>query len=169
MNPEPTSRPGARPPIARFARLILARAMQVLPRLGAAERERACATIDRFVEAPGPSTYLAAAQTLSFTLRAQLLNRVAGATIRGTFAAGVSALRRVDGIAPALVTRLETDLPLDPRAGARLAALAALLETYGALAGRIASDTERMRRRFRVRGGRRQPPTAERPPQRRRR
>jgi hypothetical protein len=47
------------------------------------------------------------------------------------------------------VDRLAANLPRDPRAGVRLRALCTLARSYEELAGRVAADTDEMRRRLR--------------------
>jgi hypothetical protein len=162
--------PAPAPGTSRLARALLARALGVLPRLPPAARTAPLDAVAAFTERPNGATYLAAHRALGQALRGHLVEAIAGATIRKAFADGVEALRRVEGMPSALADQLAQDLPQDTKAGARLTALAALLDTYEQLAGRIVEDKARLRSRWRAGGAARpRPPKAAegRPPRKR--
>ena len=106
--------------------------------------------IDRFVADPRPSLFLAAVRELAELRRRRLIESTAATTLRRGRAAGLEALRAVPGFPSAITDRLEQGLPLDPRSGQRLQALAALARSYEGLAGQVAADTDEMRQRLRV-------------------
>jgi hypothetical protein len=148
---------------ARLARALLDEALRSFRRVPAGAREPGIAAIDRFLADPGPSLFLAAVRQLRQLDRRVLLESTAATTLRRGRDEGLEALRAVPGFPPAITERLAEGLPLDPRGGQRLLALAALARAYEALAGQVAADTVEMRDRLRAlarRSGRGRTPRA---------
>ena len=137
------------PATQALARALLGRARALLPRLPPAARATPLLALDRFCASPAPAAYVAAARALAAAQRDLLIERIAGSGLRRRFAAGLESLRACDAVDQTTVDRLAADLPIDARAGDRLAALAALAATWDELAGRVATETERMRQRLR--------------------
>lgn len=149
--------PGLSPEALTLARRLLAQAAEVLPRLPLPAREEVRPAIEAFAAAPGPASYLRAAQTLSARLKAHLVHEIAGATARKGLDEGLARLGRAPGIDEAVLAQLSTALPLDLRIGDRLTSLAFLLEAFDELAGRVTVHREQMRRRMRGVGRRSKP------------
>lgn len=141
---------------ATYARRLVPQAVAAFTVVPAAERGPALAAIDRFLGAPSPTTFLAATRILRESERAAALARTGGATITRLLHEGAARLREVPGFPDDLVAELTRDLPRDPRAGRRLAALGELLGSYAELLGRVAADTAEMRARWKT--GKRRPP-----------
>jgi hypothetical protein len=120
-------------------------AFKVVPEL---DRGPALAALDRFIAAPGPAAFLGAVRELREARRRVLIESNAAGTLRRALAGGIEALRRVRGVPAGIADRLATDLPLDALTGQRMFALVALARSYEELAGRVAADTEEMRRRY---------------------
>jgi hypothetical protein len=137
--------------VAALARALLPRAIAAFTLVPEIDRTPALVALDQFLAAPAPATYLSAVRTLRATERAAALRKNAGPTIDRMFAEGTTLLREVPGIPPALVDEMTANLPVDARAGRRLSALGELLGTYCELLGRVAADTEEMRRRMKPR------------------
>jgi hypothetical protein len=133
---------------ARLAAALLPRAAAALKVLPIEERGIALAAIDQFLEAPTPARFLRAARELGQAHRTAALAAAAQPTVDRMFAEGITSLRGVPGIQSEVITQLEAYLPVDPRAGQRLTALALLLGSYEELVGRVVADTEEMRRRM---------------------
>jgi hypothetical protein len=141
----------------RFARVLLARAQATFRLLPEAERGPALAGLDRFLANPAPASFLAAARALSHSRRRYLVGSRPPARSRPAITAAAAALQRIPALPRGLSERLAADLPTDARTGQRLFALAALARAYHELAGRVAADTEQMRRRFQQAPPRRRP------------
>ena len=126
------------------------------------DRGAALAALDRFIASPGPAAFMAAARELREARRRVLIEQHAGGTLRRALAEGIRALRAVPGLpadglrTPGLRPPARCDdrpPPLCPLRPAR---------AYEDLAGRVAADTDEMRRRYqaapprkrRPRGGR---------------
>jgi hypothetical protein len=137
-----------------LARALLVKTMAAFQVVPDQARGPALSALDRFLAAPAPATFLAASRVLGQTRRAIMLERSAGGTMRRAFDEGLAALRAVPALPSALADRLAS-LPVDPRAGQRLFALAALTDAYQELATRVAADSEEMRRRLRAAAPRR--------------
>ena len=137
--------PGASPALAAALFGHALAAWRVVP---AEERGAALGALDRFIAVPGPARFLAAVRVLDQARRRCLVAATAGATLDRAFADGLAAVRAVPGLPTDLIERL-AGLPVDPRAGQRLHALAALARTYQELGARVAADTDEMRRRLR--------------------
>ena len=135
---------------ATFARALLPRALAAFSAVAPPEREPALTALDRFLQAPGPANFLAAARVLDESRRAAALAKNGRTTIERLFAEGASRLQAVPGLSPEIVAEITRHMPIDPRAGRRLAALADLVGSYGELLGRVAHDTEEMRGRMRA-------------------
>jgi hypothetical protein len=134
---------------ARLARALLGQAAATFRVVPDGARGGALAELDRFLAAPAPATFVAAARVLRDVRRSALIERTAGSTMRRAFTDGVAALRAVPGLPSPLVDRIVSDLPVDARAGQRLLAVAALARAYDELASRVAADSDEMRRRLR--------------------
>jgi hypothetical protein len=136
---------------ALLARALLPRAISAFTLVPASERGPALAALDRFLAGPAPSTYLAAARHLRKAERAAALGKNGGVTLGRLYDEGVTLLRDVPGLPPELLNEMTGALPIDARAGRRLSALAELLGSYCELLGRVAADTDEMRRRMKTR------------------
>ena len=112
------------------------------------DRGAALAALDRFIASPGPAAFMAAARELREARRRVLIEQHGGGTLRRALAEGIRALRTVPGLPAAVSERLASDLPVDAMTGHRLSALCALARAYEDLAGRVAADTDEMRRRY---------------------
>jgi hypothetical protein len=143
---------------ALLARVLLAHAVAAFKVVPDDARGPALTALDRFIAAPGPSLFLAAIRELREARRRVLIERHAGGALRRALAQGIEELRAVRAIPSAVADRLATDLPLDARTGQRLVALVALARSYEELAGRVAADTEEMRRRYQAAPPRRRRP-----------
>jgi hypothetical protein len=141
---------------AALARALLPRAIAAFTLVPELDRGPALAAIDRFLAGPAPSTYLAAARELRTAERAAALRKNGGATMSRLFGEGMTVLREVPGLPPELLDEMTANLPLDARSGRRLTALAELLGGYCELLGRVAADTEEMRKRMKRRSPRSQ-------------
>jgi hypothetical protein len=133
---------------ALLARVLFrhtATAFKVVPEEG---RGAALAALDRFIAAPGPAAFVAAIRELREARRRVFIQKHAAPTLRRALEGGIDAFRQVPGIPAAVADRLAADLPLEALTGPRLQALAALARAYEELAGRVAADTEEMRRRY---------------------
>jgi hypothetical protein len=153
--PSPASASPASPTLdleaALLARALLPRAISAFTLVPASERGPALAALDRFLAGPAPSTYLAAARHLRKAERAAALGKNGGVTLGRLYDEGVTLLRDVPGLPPELLNEMTGALPIDARAGRRLSALAELLGSYCELLGRVAADTDEMRRRMKTR------------------
>jgi hypothetical protein len=115
---------------ATLARALLQQAVLTFRSLPDSSRDpglaAGMATIDRFIADPRPSVFMGAVRELAELRRRRLIESTAATTLRRGRAAGLEALRAVPGFPSAITDRLEQGLPLDPRGGQRLQALAAL-------------------------------------------
>ncbi len=144
---------------ATLARALFRHALAAFKVVPEEARGLALTALDRFIANPGPAAFVAAVRELRDTRRRVLIAQFGGGTLRRALSGGIAALRRVPGLPSAVADRLAADLPLDALTGQRLFALVALSRTYEALAGRVAADTEDMRRRYQA-----APPRKRRPP-----
>lgn len=117
------------------------------------------AALDAFMQAPAPSTFVAAHRVLSQTRRRLVIEQAGHGVLRRGFAEGVAALRGVSSLPPSLTDALASHLPLDARAGDRLTALAALAGAYQELSARVAADGDRRRRLWKTAPRRRPRPS----------
>jgi hypothetical protein len=133
--------------MSALAPALLRQAVTAFAAIPEEGRGPALVSLDQFLAAPTPASFLAATRVLRDLRRASLIEATAGATMRRSFADGLAALRAA-GLPPALVERL-AHVPLEARAGQRLLALAGLARAYDELASRVAADSDEMRRRLR--------------------
>ncbi len=105
--------------IPRLARALLAEATVTLPSLPEPARGVPLVAIDRFVAAPSPATYLAAAGALREAVRRIHRERIVERMARRSFRRGVESLRATPAVEPALAQSL-AQLPVDGRSGLRL-------------------------------------------------
>jgi hypothetical protein len=131
--------------LARVLFVHTAGAFKVVPE---ALRGPALAALDRFIAAPGPAAFVGAIRELRDARRRALIQSHGGGTLRRALEGGIDAFREVAGIPSVVADRLAADLPLEALTGPRLRALASLARAYEELAGRVAADTEEMRRRY---------------------
>jgi hypothetical protein len=124
------------------------RLYRLVGRAGALPAAVVEAALEPFMARPAPSTFLGAARALEQGRRRAQLVRHGAAVLQRSFDDGVSALGEVPGVPAALVRALARGLPVEPRAGDRLRALAALALAYEQLATRVAADLEVRRRLF---------------------
>ena len=147
---------------ARYASTLLPRAiaaLRVLAPLSAAGARlstmtatatataKVLAALDAFLAAPGAVTFLAASRALDRAHRDQRLAELGRGAAERSFARALLRLATVPSVDTALLSALQ-GLPVDPRAGARLAALAALTEAHSVLEARVAGQTENLRRQL---------------------
>ena len=159
--PDPQASEAAEPParddVAVLAGALLKHALTAFELIPDSARGPALAALDRFMAAPGPAAFVAAARELREARRRYLVESRAGGTLRRALEDGVEALAEVHGLPAAVAARLAADLPIDALTGPRLRALAALARAYEELAGRVAADTDEMRRRYKAVPHRRRP------------
>jgi hypothetical protein len=136
-----------------LAGALLRRALEVLPHLPAEDRPEAWQALDAFTEAPGPVRFLAAWRVLGACRRRQGLHRVLAQGAASSFDQGLSALGQVPGFNPAILQTLRA-LPVDPKTGRRLEALAALMGAHAELASRAQAAREALRAQFAARNPR---------------
>jgi hypothetical protein len=133
---------------ALLARVLLRHALEAFKVVPDNARGPSLAALDRFIAAPGPAAFVGAVRELRVARRQLLIQSHGAGTLRRAFDGGIDAFRQVPGIPSAVADRLATDLPLEALTGPRLQALASLAQAYEELAGRVAADTEEMRRRY---------------------
>jgi hypothetical protein len=124
--------------IPRLARALLAEATATLPSLPELARGVPLVAIDRFVAAPTPANYLAAASALREAVRRIQRERIVERSARRSFRRGVESLRTTSAVEPSLAQSL-AQLPIDSRSGMRLEALAALIAAHHELAAKVAA------------------------------
>ena len=134
--------------VALLARALLPRAISALRSLAPEERGPSLLAIDRFLAAPGPANFLAATRQLKEAQQAAALAKHGRGSLDRLFAEGATRLRSVPGLPAAIASEITANLPLDARAGRRLAAVAMLLESFEELQSRVATDTAEMRQRM---------------------
>jgi hypothetical protein len=127
-----------------LASALLRVAMRALPRIPLDERTPALSAIDAFVAAPGPARFLTAARLLDEGRRAARVARLGVALQGRSFSHGLQRVRGLSFLDEELGEALSA-LPVDPRAGRRLEALAALLEAHDELAARVRKAVESRR------------------------
>lgn len=124
---------------APLAAELLRRAVAAFAAVPAAERAPVFAALDGFLAAPGPATYLSAAQVLDAARRDSALHKVRTAQARYTYSRGLEIVRRELGEESAATL---SAIPVDERAGQRLRALALLAAAHRELAERVAGSAE---------------------------
>lgn len=130
---------------AALARDLLQRAVSAFASVPSGEREAALSALDRFLENPGPASYLAAVRVLTearhlWSLRQARLSRAGYARARG-----LDTVRRELG---AELADTLAAVPADDRTGLRLRALALLAAAHRELAGRVAGSTALLRKQM---------------------
>jgi len=128
-----------------LARDLLRRALSAFASVGPEDRGPALASIDGFLEAPSPATYLSAARALFDARRTQALRQLRTSQAGHAFARGLEAVRRELGVAAAQTLAA---VPGDERAGLRLRALALLSAAHIELAERVAGRAELLRKQL---------------------
>lgn len=117
--------------VAPLARTLARRTVVTLGTLGLEGRARSLAAIDEFLAAPGPAAFLAAMRVLATEERSSARRRLEKGAAARAFDDGLAALAEA-GLAPEWVAVLARQ-PVVPGLGARLEALAALVEVHGLL------------------------------------
>jgi hypothetical protein len=151
----------APPSSGALARDLLQRATGCLAAVPPGARAAPLAALDRFLAAPGPATYVAAARVLGAARRSRSLLALRAARAGADRTRGLAAVERELGSAAA--DRLAA-LPDGDRLGFRLEALALLAAAHRELAERVAGSGEIQRRRLALAKEAAQPPV---PPARR--
>jgi hypothetical protein len=135
---------------ARLAAALARRARRGLgTRLGAG-REAALAALDAFLAEPSPARFLGAVRALAAAERAAARRRLERGNAGRSFDQAIEALR-ASGLDADAVQRL-ADRPAEPRVGARLAALAALVSAHRELVGRAEAAARALRETLRLPG-----------------
>jgi hypothetical protein len=156
--PDPPPKPSAaRDDVAVLANALLGHALEAFKSIPESARGSALAALDRFLAAPGPAAFVAAARELREARRRFLVETRASGTLRRALEDGVRELGEVPGLPEPVAARLAADLPIDALTGPRLRALALLARAYEELAARVAADTDEMRRRYKAAPHRRRP------------
>ncbi|HEY0707702.1 MAG TPA: hypothetical protein VGG33_12945 [Polyangia bacterium] len=134
--------------VAALARALLPRAVSALRTLSPDDRGPSLAAIDGFLAEPGPASFLRAARLLREAQQAGALAKHGRGSLDRLLAEGAVRLKAVPGLPAPIASEIIATLPLDARAGRRLAAVAMLLETFEELQSRVATDTAEMRQRL---------------------
>ncbi len=143
--------------VAVLAGALLKHTLKAFEMIPDAARGPALEALDRFLAAPGPASFVAAARELRESRRRHLVETRGAGTLRRALDDGVQAVGEIPGLPEAVAARLAADLPLDARTGARLRALSSLAHAYEELASRVAADTDEMRKRYKAAPRRRRP------------
>ncbi|MES1205419.1 MAG: hypothetical protein ABUS79_05735 [Pseudomonadota bacterium] len=130
---------------ALFARRLLPAARAAFQMVPPTAIRPLHAAVDAFVEAPAPSSFLAAFRLLDQARRRAMVEQAGGGVLRRAFQDGVAALRRISALPTPAVDALAAHAEVDARAGERLHALAALTGAYQELSARVAADGDRRR------------------------
>jgi hypothetical protein len=130
--------------LGRLAASLLRKAIVALSELPADGRAEPLRALDAFIAAPGPSSYLRASCALR---QARLDLRLSGLRERGAARSYLRGLDRLRAVDAALAGELSS-VPVDPASGARLGALAALVEAERELSERVAAQADALRRQL---------------------
>lgn len=133
-----------------MARALLPTAIEALGALPSDARGPALHYLRAFIDHPSPSAFLAARRALCEPRRAHAIKTSVTGLVQRGVDRGLRALRATASLPEAIVARLAADLPVDRHSGDRLEALAALVAACEELAGRVMTDTNRLRRRLRA-------------------
>ncbi|MEW5850902.1 MAG: hypothetical protein AB2A00_19100 [Myxococcota bacterium] len=133
--------------VSRLAASLLQSALRTFRLVPDEKRGPALEALDSFLAAPGPLTFLRASRVVNELGRTALLARLGSAGMERSLARGLETLAKVPEMDPAVTERLRA-LPVDPRAGRRLEALAALIITHQELASRAEAASSKLRRQM---------------------
>lgn len=148
--------PSLAPPPVRLARAL---GRRLAPRLAHLDGEQLATAVDlvqRFAQQPTALAYLQVDRELARLLRDELTASVTGLGVHRAFSEGLRLLAEVPQLPREFLEELAAYLPVEPGAGERLGAVAALATAHAELLRRVHAEEQRRRAELRIsRAGRR--------------